>query len=142
MKTFLDSTLITIIVFLSMLSAMLLYSLMLSDVDSKTYEYGMLRSLGFKKTHLLSMISMQSLLFSIPGLTAGVVIAFALNTGLREGIFILSENYESYELTYWSIVLGVLFGLLMPQLANFLPIKAALGKNLRSSLDLNRRSKE
>ena len=58
MKTFLDSTLITIIVFLSMLSAMLLYSLMLSDVDSKTYEYGMLRSLGFKKTHLLSMISM------------------------------------------------------------------------------------
>ena len=99
MKTFLDSTLITIIVFLSMLSAMLLYSLMLSDVDSKTYEYGMLRSLGFKKTHLLSMISMQSLLFSIPGLTAGVLVAFALNTGLREGIFLLSENYESYELT-------------------------------------------
>ena len=72
----------------------------------------------------------------------GVLVAFALNTGLREGIFILSENYESYELTYWSIVLGVLFGLLMPQLANYLPIKAALGKNLRSSLDLNRRSKE
>ena len=47
MKTFLDSTLITIIIFLGMLSAMLLYSLMLSDVDSKTYEYGMLRSLGF-----------------------------------------------------------------------------------------------
>jgi hypothetical protein len=44
----------------------------------------------------------------------GVLVAFALNTGLREGIFILSENYESYELTFWSIVLGVLFGLFMP----------------------------
>ena len=81
-------------------------------------------------------------MFSIPGLIAGVLVAFALNTGLREGIFLISENYESYELTYWSIVLGVLFGLFMPQLANYLPIKAALGKNLRSSLDLNRRSKE
>ena len=58
MKTFLNSTLITIIVFLSMLSAMLLYSLMLSDVDGKTYEYGMLRALGFKSSHLMSMISM------------------------------------------------------------------------------------
>ena len=142
MKTFLDSTLITIIVFLSMLSAMLLYSLMLSDVDSKTYEYGMLRSLGFQKSHLLSMISMQSLLFSVPGLIAGVLVAFALNVGLREGIFIVSENYESYELTTWSIVLGVVFGLFMPQLANYLPIKAALGKNLRSSLDLNRRKEQ
>ena len=142
MKTFLDSTLITIIVFLSMLSAMLLYSLMLSDVDSKTYEYGMLRSLGFQKSHLLSMISMQSLLFSIPGLIAGIMVAFALNVGLREGIFILSENNESYELTSVSIVLGVVFGLFMPQLANYLPIKAALGKNLRSSLDLNRRKEQ
>ena len=48
MKDFLDATLMTVIVFLAMLSAMLLYSLMLSDVDSKTYEYGMLRALGFK----------------------------------------------------------------------------------------------
>merc|ERR1712003_101453 len=88
MKTFLNSTLITIIVFLSMLSAMLLYSLMLSDVDAKTYEYGMLRALGFKSSHLMGMISMQSLLFSLPGLFFGIIIAFSLNLALREGIFL------------------------------------------------------
>ena len=57
---------------------------------------------------------MQSLLFSIPGLLAGILVAFALNTGLRESIFIASDNYESYKLTFWSIVIGVLFGLFMP----------------------------
>ena len=142
MKTFLNSTLITIIVFLSMLSAMLLYSLMLSDVDAKTYEYGMLRALGFKSSHLMGMISMQSLLFSLPGLFFGVIIAFSLNLLMREGIFIASSNAGSYQLTFWSVVLGIIFGLFMPQLANYLPIKAALGKNLRSSLDLNRRNKD
>ena len=32
------------------------------------------------------------------------------------------------------------FGLIMPLLANYLPIKEAMGVNLRTSLDLNRRT--
>lgn len=45
------------ICFLAILSSQLLYSLMLSDVDQKTYEYGMLRALGFQSSHLVSMIT-------------------------------------------------------------------------------------
>ena len=67
---------------------MLLYSLMLSDVDSKTYEYGMLRALGFRKSMLAGMIVEQSLGFSIPGLILGVIIAWILNVMLREIVFI------------------------------------------------------
>ena len=55
-SAFLDGTLFTIIIFLGILSAMLLYSLMLSDVDSKTYDYAMLRALGFRKRMLVVMI--------------------------------------------------------------------------------------
>ena len=69
---------------------MLLYSLMLSDVDSKTYEYGMLRALGFRKSMLVSMIVEQSLSFSVPGLLIGVMIAWVLNVLLRKLIFIES----------------------------------------------------
>jgi ABC-type antimicrobial peptide transport system permease subunit len=57
MQSFLASTLIVVICFLAILSSQLLYSLMLSDVDTKTYEYGMLRALGFKSSHLVSMIT-------------------------------------------------------------------------------------
>ena len=121
---------------------MLLYSLMLSDVDAKTYEYGMLRALGFKKKHVIGVITLKSVSFSLSGMTFGIFVAFVLNIGLRMAIFLQAENYWVYELTASSIVLGVVFGLSMPIISNYFPIQAAMGKNLRQSLDLNRRNKE
>ena len=47
-KVFLVSSMSTVVFFLGILSIVLIYSLMLSDVDEKTYEYGMLRALGFR----------------------------------------------------------------------------------------------
>ena len=52
-KDYFNSNMVTIIIFLAILSTMLIYSLMLQDVNSKTYEYGMLRALGFKKFYLI-----------------------------------------------------------------------------------------
>ena len=120
---------------------MLLYSLMLSDVNGKTYEYGMLRALGFKKSHLTRSIILKSLAFSVPGLVFGILVALIINIGLRMVIFLHADNAESYELTEISIIIGVVFGLTMPMISNYFPIQAAMGKNLRNSLDLNRRSK-
>ena len=57
-------------------------------------------------------------------------------------IFEEAENYSVYTLTTGSIVIGVLFGLTMPIISNYFPIQAAMGKNLRNSLDLSRRNKE
>ena len=119
---------------------MLLYSLMLSDVDSKTYEYGMLRALGFRKQMLVCMITEQSLMFSLPGLTIGIFVAWLLNVQLRKLIFISAQNYMTYELSGSAILIGLSFGLFVPILANYLPIRAALGMTLRNSLDLNRRT--
>jgi hypothetical protein len=139
-QAFLNATLLTIIIYLAMLSTMLLYSLMLTDVDGKTYEYGMLRALGFKKSYLTRMIMMQSFGFSIPGIAFGLAVAFIINIMLRELIFHLSDNAESYDLTTVSIIIGVTFGIVMPLISNYFPIQAALGKNLRNSLDLSRRT--
>ena len=120
--SYLQATLLTVVVFLAILSTMLLYSLMLSDVDSKTYEYGMLRALGFKKQHLVGVITFKSLSFSLPGLIFGVFVAFVLNVGLRMLIFIKAENYSYYTLTLGAIIIGVLFGLTMPMISNYFPI--------------------
>lgn len=141
-QSFLNANLFTVVIFLAILSTMLLYSLMLSDVDGKTYEYGMLRALGFKKNHLVRAIIMKSLAFSVPGLCFGLLVALIINVGLRMVIFLKTDNYESYELTPVSIIIGTVFGLTMPLISNYFPIQRALGKNLRNSLDLNRRSKD
>ena len=106
---------------------MLVFSLMLSDVDGKTYEYGMLRALGFKKPYLVTMITLNSFSFSIPGCLGGVCAAFVLNVALREAIFEEAKNTMGYSLTLIALIMGVAFGLLMPFLANYLPIKVALG---------------
>jgi H+/gluconate symporter-like permease len=45
-----------------------------------------------------------------------------------------------YDLSTGAIVLGVCLGIFIPLLANILPIKRALSKNLRDSLDLYHRS--
>ena len=137
-KDFFNSNMITIIIFLAILSTMLIYSLMLSDVNAKTYEYGMLRALGFKKTYLVQVISLKSISFSIPGLFLAIIIAISLNILLREFIYIEALNALDYDLTLASIILGVSFGLLVPLAANYFPIKSSMSTNLRDSLDLSR----
>ena len=121
---------------------MLIYSLILQDVNARTYEYGMLRALGFKKLYLVEVISLKSISFSIPGLFLGTIIAISLNIMLREFIFLEALNALSYDLTTTSIILGVSFGLLTPLVANYLPIKASMSTNLRNSLDLSRNTAE
>lgn len=140
MQSFLSSTLIVVICFLGILSSQLLYSLMLSDVETKTYEYGMLRALGFKSAHLVGMITLQSFFFSLPGIVMGIAVAFVTNVLLRYFIYVFAANESSFALSSISLWIGILFGIIMPLLAILLPIQAALGKNLRTSLDLNHRA--
>ena len=91
---------------------------------------------------LIGLITVQSTFFSVPGLIGGLIAAFVLNTAGRFAIFRLSYNYTNYQLGTWAILLALLFGLVVPLIANILPTKSALGKNLRNSLDLNHRAQE
>ena len=57
-RVFLSTSLSTIVFFLAIKSIQLIYSLMLSDVEEKTYQYGMLRALGFRNKNLIGLISL------------------------------------------------------------------------------------
>jgi len=60
---------------------------MIADVDEKTYQYGMLRALGFRNKNLIGLISLQSFSFSIPGLLGGLLVAYLLNVIARFFVF-------------------------------------------------------
>lgn len=139
-RVFLSSSLSTIVFFLAILSIQLIYSLMLSDVEEKTYQYGMLRALGFRNKNLIGLISLQSFSFSVPGLIGGLVVAYFLNVIARAIIFSYAENTTNYNLSLGAIILGVCLGTLLPLISNILPIQRALSKNLRESLDMYHRS--
>ena len=55
------------------------------------------------------------------------MIAWILNIELRRIIFVEAQNYLTYELAGSAVTIGVIFGLLMPVIANYLPIKEAMG---------------
>jgi ABC-type antimicrobial peptide transport system permease subunit len=122
MQAFLSSTLIVVICFLAILSSQLLYALMLSDVDTKTYEYGMLRALGFKSSHLVGMITIQSFFYSLPGIVLGIAVALVTNVLLRYFIYVYAANTSDFALSSTSLWIGITFGIIMPLLAILLPI--------------------
>jgi len=95
---------------------------MLQDVDQKTYEYGMLRALGFKEGHLMTLISIQSFIFSVPGIICGICTALILNMLFRGMIYLVSDNASGFWLTSTALALGVSFGLLMPLAAIYYPV--------------------
>ena len=70
-----------------MLSVLLIYSLLISDVDEKTFEFGMLRALGLKRKSLTLILLFEGLFFAIPGLFLGMLMAFLINTVVAYFIF-------------------------------------------------------
>lgn len=86
------------------------------------------------------MIMLQSLIYSVPGIILGLAVALTLNVAIRFLLFSISSNALGYGLSATSLYIGITFGIIMPMISILLPIKSALSKNLRSSLDLNHRS--
>ncbi|ETO21785.1 hypothetical protein RFI_15418 [Reticulomyxa filosa] len=73
----LQSSLDTIAGVIVILSSVVIYSLLLSDVEVHTCELGVLRCLGMRKTTLLHLLSAKSLLFSVIGIVIGLPLANA-----------------------------------------------------------------
>ena len=68
------SVLLTVIVFLFILDFIVIYTIMLSDVEERTYDFAMLRCLGFKNTSLVVLLLMQALLYSVPATVVGFLL--------------------------------------------------------------------
>ena len=74
----LNNVLVTVIFFVCLLSFILIFSLMQTDVEERTYEFAVLRTVGMRNQSLVTLITIQSLLFSIPGILLGFIFLFIL----------------------------------------------------------------
>jgi hypothetical protein len=136
MRIFLDQMFTSTLIVLVMLGALLIYTLMLSDVEEKTYEYGMLRALGMSQKSFVSLLITTTNFFSIPGTIIGMGLS-AL--ALWIAVLIVSKViYYDIPMYYQplAIILCIVLGLLLPRAANFFPIFRAVNSTLRDSLDL------
>lgn len=140
LKLFLDNMVAIAVFLLVILAVILIYSLMVSDVEEKTYEFGMLRMLGLEKSSLIFLLLLGGLIFGVPGLCIGLLFAYLLNSIVGYLFFISSEIMSSYDIDKSALALGISLGLLIPLVSNYLPIRRALSKTLRDSLDLYHRA--
>ena len=99
----------------------------------------MLRALGYNTTDLFATIFLQAFFFAFPGVFFGIIFAAIFNALARLLLFTISRIYSTYFLTTSSIWIGILIGFGIPIISNVFPIRQALGKNLRQSLDINHR---
>ena len=66
------------IFFLFTIDLILIYSMMLADVAERTYEFAMLRCLGFRKSSLVVLLIFQALFFSVPATIMGFTLLYIL----------------------------------------------------------------
>ena len=105
-----------------LLSSFLIHSVISSEYESKYYEYGVLRSLGFMKTHLVQIVTFKSLYMSTYGIVLGLITAYLLNVLVRMFLFRIVGYTMSYDPTGYAVIMGVVVGILMPFFSNYSPV--------------------
>lgn len=95
-ENFLSNIFSSIVFFLIILSTILIYSLINGNVEVKSYEFGMLRAIGFKKNNLSLLIILQTFLFSIPAIILGLIVAWIINIFISYILFDFSAIDAGY----------------------------------------------
>uniref|UniRef100_A0A7S3DHJ4 ABC3 transporter permease C-terminal domain-containing protein n=1 Tax=Palpitomonas bilix TaxID=652834 RepID=A0A7S3DHJ4_9EUKA len=133
---FLGLILALILSIMAALVAILIYSLLMISVETRTFEMGVQRMLGMERKELFQLILIQGMVYAIPGWALGLAMA---QVG-QLFVFDLLSDITFAELdpimSGDAIALSVVLGVGVPLLASLLPIRRALGKDLRESLDV------
>lgn len=124
-----------IILFVFLLSTLLIYSLLMVSVESRTFELGILRMVGLTRPRVVALVLCQALAYAVPAIVLGLPVAQLAAWGLITFLNRLALVELSVLLSPLSICLAIFFGLLLPVVASVLPIRAALGKNIWDSVD-------
>lgn len=120
---------------LTMLSTILIYSLLMVSVETRTFELGVLRMIGMRRLDLVQMVLVNAFLYSVPAWAAGLLFAQILTLAVTS-FFGSSLSIDlDPRLAPLAIGLATLLGLLIPVFASIFPIKNALSMNLHDSLD-------
>lgn len=129
---------IVIMIFI-VISVMLIYSLLMVGIETKTMETGIMRMVGVSKRGLVQMIFVQSFMFVLPALVFGVALAFPMLALCF--MFVFTEKLEGAFLpipSTYSLILAISVGLLIPLLSSILPVLSILGQNLNDAINYQR----
>ncbi|KAI9209917.1 uncharacterized protein BJ171DRAFT_609452 [Polychytrium aggregatum] len=135
-RVYFQQALLVVVIVLVFLGCLVIYSVLLTNVSEKTYEFGMLRMLGMSHGHIVNLLISQYLFLAIPGVSVGLLVGFLISLGSNGYIFSLTRIVLAPGLGAVPIALGASMGFAFPLIGITVPIQRALGKTLRDSLDM------
>lgn len=113
-RIFLNEIFFTVLVVLVILAAVLISSLLVADAEEKTFEFGILRTLGLEQKYVVMILILQSLMFSIPGIVCGLLVSFLLYVPIGYLLAIYSGADFDMTIEPSALLLGILLGLFLP----------------------------
>lgn len=75
-----DTLMFTINFIIILVDGIMIYTLFISDIEERTYEFAMLRTLGFQKRSLVVLLTIQALFFSLPATIIGFLLLYNFST--------------------------------------------------------------
>ena len=86
----------------------------------------MMRSLGFKKNNLISLIILQGFIFAIPGTLFGLTTSYIVNNFIAYLFNSYTALVMPFFLSDFNIIFGIAVGLSIPLISSYFPIKKSL----------------
>ncbi|KAA6368929.1 MAG: putative serine/threonine protein kinase, partial [Streblomastix strix] len=118
------------------ISILLIYSLLMISVDTRTFEVGILRMFVLDRFGVVGVLIAQALLYSIPGWILGIILGFVCNFVV---MYILEDSSSiplQKLISALIIIISTLIAFGISLIASLLPINQALSKNLHDSIDV------
>jgi hypothetical protein len=140
LKLFLNQLFGACVLLIIVLASMAIYSLLISDVEQSTYEFGMLRALGLDVRSLGLLIALRAAYFTLPSLLVGVALA---QLGSFAGLSYLYDFIgaeRNFTMDSFALWLALVVGITMPIIGSYVPTMSALQASLSSSLDVYKQS--
>jgi ABC-type antimicrobial peptide transport system permease subunit len=81
--TFLQLIFNLVMLLLFSVSVLLIYSLLMLSVESKSFEFGVMRMVGLSKDSIIFLVVLQSFLFVVPSIIIGFITSFTFLQGAK-----------------------------------------------------------
>jgi len=136
LKIFLNQLFYACVLLIIVLACMSIYSLLISDVEQSTYEFGMLRALGLDMISLGALISARAAYFTVPSLLVGVIFAQLGSYVALSYLYDFIGAERNFSMDSTALWLALLVGTIMPIIGSYVPTRRALQTSLSDSLDM------
>lgn len=127
-----------ILIALAFLSIVLIYSLLTVNIETRTFEMGLQRMIGFTKQNLTGLVLTNALLFAIPAWAIGLALSQAAYLGLRSIMSSMLKVTLPVTLAPMAVGFATLAGIAIPLLSSIAPVLHVLTLSLPDTLNTDR----